>query len=310
MKLKIKEIDIPKDEPFRFDALNRQKHIEPLTNIIDSVDEPFVLSIDSSWGTGKTTFVKMWKQNLENNGYPTIYFNAWENDFTNEALASIISEIDYGVNEIKSKLSINPNTFKKIDKMKKASYNLMKIGIPLIVRLGTSGVLDLSKITEKEIANILEKVAIEEIRKYENSKKSIIKFKSILNDIIAELNKSEKIKDKPLIIFIDELDRCRPNFAIELLEKVKHLFDIKGIVFILSIDKSQLKHSISSIYGSGMKADGYLRRFIDLEFTLPIPDEETFVKNLFTRYNFEEFFNGRTHNELIDEDTQLITVFA
>lgn len=67
------------------------------------------------------------------------------------------------------------------------------------------------------------------------------------------------------MFFIDELDRCRPTFAIELLERIKHLFDIQNIVFVLSIDKEQLEASTAAAYGSAINAPEYLRRFIDLE---------------------------------------------
>ena len=82
MLLKTKEIQIPKEDPFRFDVLNRKESSEALTEFVCSSKDPLVICIDALWGQGKTTFLKMWKQHLLNNGIPTIYFNAWENDFS------------------------------------------------------------------------------------------------------------------------------------------------------------------------------------------------------------------------------------
>ncbi len=75
--------------------------------------------------------------------------------------------------------------------------------------------------------------------------------------------------EKKIIIFIDELDRCRPDFAIETLEIVKHYFDIPNIVFVLSLDIEQLSHSIATCYGQNMDSSGYLRRFIDFQVNIP-----------------------------------------
>lgn len=81
-----------------------------------------------------------------------------------------------------------------------------------------------------------------------------------------------------MIFIIDELDRCNPYYAVKVLERIKHLFNIPNIVFVLSIDKEQLSNSIRGYYGSDLiKADEYLKRFIDIEYTLPDPDVDVFA---------------------------------
>ena len=113
---------------------------------------------------------------------------------------------------------------------------------------------------------------------YIEAKEEINSFKNALRNTAEEL--SMKHHGKPLIIAIDELDRCRPSYAIELLEMAKHFFSVDNIVFVLAIDKSQLTHAIKAIYGSNFDTIGYLRRFIDLDFRLPAPDRTRFMKNL------------------------------
>ena len=98
---------------------------------------------------------------------------------------------------------------------------------------------------------------------------------------------AQKVHDKtgrPLIICVDELDRCRPLYAIEMLERIKHLFNVPGIVFLLGMDRLQLCHSIQATYGD-IDTDNYLHRFVDLEFVLPEPDREKFLEDLWDRYN-------------------------
>jgi KAP family P-loop domain len=75
-------------------------------------------------------------------------------------------------------------------------------------------------------------------------------------------------KKYPVVVIIDELDRCRPTYAIEMLERIKHLFSVKDIVFVLGIAREQLQHSIKAVYGSSFNAHGYLHRFIDLDYRL------------------------------------------
>ena len=91
---------------------------------------------------------------------------------------------------------------------------------------------------------------------------------------------------------VDELDRCRPTYAIALLERIKHLFNINGIFFILGMDIMQLNHSVKAIYGQNMESEGYIKRFIDFEFSLPIPNKTNFVKYIFNRFGIDKIINN------------------
>jgi hypothetical protein len=110
-------------------------------------------------------------------------------------------------------------------------------------------------------------------------------------------------------VFVDDLDRCRPSYALELLEKIKHFFNVKGLIFVLAIDKNQMCHSMRSLYGVGMDVDGYLRRFIDLEYRLPRASNEEFCKSLCQRFGFASFFKGRTGESQYDE-RNLVETFS
>src|SRR5690606_36180541 len=116
----------------------------------------------------------------------------------------------------------------------------------------------------------------EEIDAYTKKKKTIIEFRKELEVFI------KRNTDKPLIFIIDELDRCRPDYAVEVLEQMKHFFAVPGIIFILSIDKNHLASSIKGYYGSeNINTDEYLRRFIDLEYSISKPITEHYVDYLF-----------------------------
>lgn len=86
-------------------------------------------------------------------------------------------------------------------------------------------------------------------------------------------------ENKKIIIMVDELDRCKPTFAIELLEVIKHLFDVENMVFIFALDIKQLSYSVQSVYGTGIDSTGYLCRFFDYISKLPKIDINTIYSN-------------------------------
>ena len=92
-----------------------------------------------------------------------------------------------------------------------------------------------------------------------------------------------------MIVMIDELDRCRPTYAIELLEVAKHLFSVDHIVFVLAINRTELAHSIQAIYGDRFDAEGYLRRFFDIDFQLPEPDRDAFLEAMLATIDFKSY---------------------
>ncbi|MFX2103355.1 P-loop NTPase fold protein, partial [Acinetobacter baumannii] len=99
-----------------------------------------------------------------------------------------------------------------------------------------------------------------QVDNYENEKKSLEYFKSQLAEITKDL-------EKPLVFIVDELDRCKPEFAIRLIERIKHFFDIPKVVFILAVNKKQLEESINSFYGF-TSSSKYLEKFIDITVLL------------------------------------------
>ncbi len=128
------------------------------------------------------------------------------------------------------------------------------------------------------------------LKEHNTIKNSIKEFNENMQTIL-DLIKEEK--SLPLFILIDELDRCRPNYAIELLENIKHIFDIPNIYFIIATNSKQLSHSINAIYGMNFSSHTYLKRFFDLEYNLKEPNRYEFINFLFEKNNFDDsrFFN-------------------
>lgn len=303
MKIKAPILEIPEDAPFKNDILEREPCANILTELIQSSVEPLVLCINARWGEGKTTFVKMWQQSLVRAGFNTIYFSAWENDFSKDALVSLIGEFDSSIQNLKTNAKGDARILdKKFDVAKKYGLSLLKNAVPAAVKAATLGLLDLDKAMEEALAKAAEGLAKDKIEQYEKAKTSVKGFKSALSELALELGKTDDPeKVLPLVIFVDELDRCRPDYAIDILEKVKHFFSVPNVVFVLAMDKYQLGCSIQTLYGAGIDVTGYLRRFIDIEYRLPAPDTEKFCRSQFSRYGFSEFFANR-NSGLLRED--------
>ncbi|WP_026810522.1 KAP family P-loop NTPase fold protein [Arenibacter latericius] len=281
MNIKHNEIEIQQENPFANCKLNRQKYSVVLTNIIKSYPYGFVLALNNKWGTGKTTFVRMWEQDLKNSGFRTLYFNAWENDFENNPLIALMGEL---------KTLTTEDTEPEFKNTLKKASTLTKHIVPIVVKAIADRYIETEGIKEA-IAGVtkgLSETFENEVHEYDNKKKSISDFRQGLSEFIVNTNEG-----KPLIFIIDELDRCRPNYAVSLLEQIKHFFSVPNIVFILSIDKEQLGNAIKGVYGSdNLDAEEYLRKFIDLEYSIPEPEADIFYRYLYDYFQFDKFFQS------------------
>ncbi len=305
MEFKVRPIEVPGDDPFKNDKLKRKSEVENLSHLVKNMDPPTVLSINSPWGTGKTTFIKMWKSYLEKNNVVSLYFNAWETDFAEDPLVAFLGEMNSSLGDFLKKQGKKNEAWEKTIKI---GAHIAKKGIPALVKVLTSGLVDAEKIMEDEAAKLTEGLSKDAISAYEDTKNSISEFKTNLCKVVEDACKENK--KESLVIFVDELDRCKPTYAIALLERIKHLFDIEGIIFVLSLDKEQLSHSVKSVYGSDFEATGYLRRFIDIEYSLKTPDIKSYIDFLFNTFDFESFFEERKkYTELQYERKSLLMTF-
>lgn len=272
--------EISADDPFKNDELERESVADFLTNMFTTIEEPFVMSLTAPWGTGKTTFIKMWQQKLENQDHPSLYFNAWDNDFVDDPLVAFVGEIDE---------RIRKQTGYDIPKrLKELGTQLARRSIPVVLRLASAGLID-DKAVQAAAGDEIAEGAEDLFDAYLQEKRLVSDFRDELAGFAGQITEE---KEGPLFFFVDELDRCRPDFALELLERIKHLFDVSGIVFILVVDPNQLRHSVKSLYGRGMDARGYLRRFVDLEYKLPPPKPGAFARFLYKAHNLEEIIGG------------------
>lgn len=237
-----------------------------LINFLYSEENIDSICINAPWGTGKTifchqieyivnnikkesnlSFQEQIKNFNDNINIKIFYFNSWENDSINAPALSIL------YNLLQDDTFIDPDIKNKLKDMS------LKIG-DMLLKIVSRGTLSLEN---KHSSNILDDIFLNN-NIHSKINKTIEDFISINN-----LNK--------LIIVIDELDRCRPNYAVEMLETIKHFFYNEKLIFIFSTDLLQISNTIKKFYGDAFDSDLYLQRFFDRIITLDTPDIEYFI---------------------------------
>lgn len=270
MKLIIPDIEIQEDTGFdtKIDIFKRKDFGERLANLIENTDDNPVFALDAEWGEGKSIFVKMWRGYLEHkreSPIKTVYFDAFENDYQKDPFLTLASEI-YSLLEDKEEEKKKEFT----EKATNAAKSLMRGAIKIGVKVATAGIVDGTAVdvAEKEISNLVsgqvDEIIADRFKNVVTDKLALQNFKIYLAKLAEDIS-----EDKPMVFIIDELDRCRPDFALELLEQIKHLFSVKGITFLLVTNRTQLEQSIRTRYGIDIDPTNYLHKFINLWITLP-----------------------------------------
>lgn len=255
-------------ETLEKNIIGRNTEIINFIRLLDSIKSNFSIAIDNDWGTGKTFFVKQAKMILDaynehNYDYElsnleriknvidiknidlhlAVYYNAWENDNQKSPLLSLIYEIIKVAKIDTNKTDISINKEK-----------IIKDGLSAIVK-------HFSGIDIKELLKCVETEAKDIFKEIKGQKSIKEQVDNILNNLLLE-------HGERLVIFIDELDRCRPTFAVELLEQIKHYFDNDKITFVFSTNIKQLQYTIKKYYGEAFEAKRYLDKFFDLTISL------------------------------------------
>ena len=271
-------------DAFINDSIGRNEGIFHYINLLNSVENSFSLAIDSYWGSGKTFFVKqlklvldannsfvdnsleedrekileVWKMynslNIDVQPQVTVYYDAWENDNDNDPILSLVYCILQSINNV-----VEFEDKDRLNKVFEFAANIFDF------------------ITNKNISSALEK--IKEINKHENLE-SILSGKDLHQSVSEFLESILPERGNRLVIFVDELDRCKPDFAVKLLERIKHYFCLQNITFVFSVNIEELQHTIKNFYGNGFDASRYLDRFFDLRLPLPKADMNKFYQSI------------------------------
>lgn len=275
------------------DSVGRGEFVRQFVKMLNAIEDNCTIALEGNWGSGKTFFVKQVKMVLDAhnpnyqpvNGFLTeerrkaikekcsefnaedgstelkpqlcVYYDAWQNDNDEDPILSLVYSI---VKEIGSDFSFD----------KKPTLDICGELINLVCDK------DISK-----LINVLKgENALDLIRKTKDEAEKVSEF---LQSLLPEVGER-------LIVFVDELDRCKPSYAVKLLERIKHYFLDEKITFVFSVNINELQHTIKKHYGSDFDATRYLDRFFDLRAALPKFDLEKYYANIGFELN-ENMFN-------------------
>ncbi len=242
------------------DLLERKPAGERISELLERVDDPMVLAVDGPWGSGKSYFLRRWvgAHTAENGGTATtVYFDAFANDYLDDPLIGLTGAIGERLPAGKSRVSWK--------KAKKVAVTLARPILRIGAAAATAGATEVAgPILDAaiEAGGKQAEEAAEAFWKREDGRRAaMVQFRAAL----AELTKD----GVPLVIVVDELDRCRPDYALSVLEVIKHFFAVERVHFVLGVNLDALEHIVRVRYGAGVNAPDYLKRFVSLSMQLP-----------------------------------------
>lgn len=267
------------------DYLSRQPFIKLLKNIIENQSKNnngYSIAIDGDWGSGKTWILDALESQLSSDEYLIFHYNAWENDFYEEPLVALLSVMIEKLNEVAKQKSLYESVVTELLKEAASDLEILAVGIAkYFIKID----IDKSIKNKKNLFN-----RIKQGTKIANDIDSMLPLRKTLAEIREVIkNLAEKLK---ILLVVDELDRCLPEYAIKVLERLHHVCNKMQVFQIISIDKFNLADSICKVFGKNFLkttpehnimqfVDSYLQKFIDISIPLSNgkPDKSLEVMN-------------------------------
>lgn len=254
------------------DYLSRQPFIKLLKNIIENQSKNnngYSIAIDGDWGSGKTWILDALESQLSSDEYLIFHYNAWENDFYEEPLVALLSVMIEKLNEVAKQKSLYESVVTELLKEAASDLEILAVGIAkYFIKID----IDKSIKNKKNLFN-----RIKQGTKIANDIDSMLPLRKTLAEIREVIkNLAEKLK---ILLVVDELDRCLPEYAIKVLERLHHVCNKMQVFQIISIDKFNLADSICKVFGKNFLkttpehnimqfVDSYLQKFIDISVPL------------------------------------------
>lgn len=292
MLYKKTDTDIASENIWEQDVLGRERVANEIIQIMSTIKQPFVIGVSSRYGTGKTFFATRCVAELKKRNYASVYFNAWQNDYAKEPLTGFIHTVAKALNDLCGLDDIEEATTLISRGAKFIARRALPISARVLARIAFGE--ELTKQLSDEIENgvindvsrIAEQVVKDSIDGYEDTISEMETFQDALAALAIKVRQTNKnIEHDQVIVFVDELDRCRPNYTIEILESIKHLFNVKNFIFVLMSDDEAFEASVATVYSDKINSGDYLRKFVDWKVNLPDPERDAYTRYLTTAFN-------------------------
>ena len=307
------------------DEFNRKPIAENIIRLLTSPIDLSPMVIDGGWGMGKTEFcqklIRLMQQ--QHPDYQPVYIDAFRSDHSGEPLLALLAEIikactpeDTGDQPSEQRKNITRKVAKAagfvmktvvkaaVGHVLKQNTDDLAEGLQQIMNDGQDADSLAETVTDAAatIASHTIDATVEALLKEQiEAEKNLETLKACLKELAA---------DKPIILFIDELDRCRPDYAVDMLEVIKHVFDVENVKVVLVTNTKQLRAAINHRYGAEVDAQKYLDKFLKYSFALPdkvvarIEEERALVsieyfKQLIQNSRIADELKGLTEQQII-----------
>lgn len=268
--------------------LGRAETGKKLSGLVEQVKYPIVIALDGSWGSGKSFFLKCWTgaHTNENGGKAkVIYFDAFQHDFLEDPLIALT-----GV--IAAQFEPGTKAGKAMGLAKSAASKMWRPAARIGLAVGTAGVSEgVGAVGGAAIAagsKAMSDASDEFWQKEDGRRAAMGEFRAALEKLTEPDADGNAQK---LVIIVDELDRCRPDYALSLLEVMKHFFMVDNVHFVLGVNLNELQNSVKARYGAGIDAAMYLQKFIQISFQISGPKSNQPKTNDGAKY-FKELSGG------------------
>lgn len=268
------------------DLLQRRNLADNIIRLFSSKESNFSpLILNGVWGSRKTVFCHQLKNLIQDNHKDTIqnvvYINAFMLDYADDPFCVITGNILEGIQDwgdtIKQQLLVSAGKIALF-----GTKVVMKAGIAWLLKQGPDDVINgITEATKNEAHTAIDNI----FSSFGKATETITEFKKILKKIL---------KDRNILIIVDELDRCKPTFALGMLERIKHIFDVKGLHFLLSMDTQALTSTIKKQYGYEINAEEYLSKFYTYKVNLPKTVEDELLDTIKGKY-----YTRNTHSSVV-----------
>ncbi|MCY3661765.1 MAG: P-loop NTPase fold protein [bacterium] len=231
--------------PFKNDKVGREAFVRELCRRVMAQEQAAVVAITGGFGSGKSVALQMCASVLRADGATVTEFNAWQQSYTRDPLIDLVSALSKEQSEV----------------WKRVAEIALRLASPVVSSL-TGGLVRLDSVVDGKTAPESDPFA-----GWATTDQHVGDFKEALATVVTDTRGR-------FVVLIDELDRCVPEYAMDLLNVARHLFDVPGVVIVLGVNRAELGHRVRQIYGDKCDADTYLRRFVDLPIDLPIPESQ------------------------------------
>jgi len=265
------EPEIDHQAPFSNDKCGFEPFGLMLTSILSQAADGIVIAVDAPWGQGKSTFARMWTESIkkEKKLKDVILFNAFQHDSHSDPFVPLAAEV---LSIVKQQGGKNHGKLKKSAQAVLQSIAMQIPGMVMrnltVKMLGEKGSDELTEQLSEAVQQSADMFAASLLESYDEEKSAVEKFIHILQESASAYRTEHGF---PLLVVVDELDRCRPDFALRLIERMKHIFAVDGVAFVLMTNTDQLGCYVHKEYGMAANSEEYLRKFFTVTLPLPRP---------------------------------------